>query len=106
MARKPADVGQQFGLASDPRMPAPWDKETAYAVRALYEGKANESQQRRVAAFIERAAGVYDLEFRPDERMSSFASGKRFVGLQVRKLATLNPEIIDAIATASKQTGD
>lgn len=96
MAKKPS-VGEQFGLASDPRTPAPWDKETAYAFKNLYEGKATESQQKRVAAFIERASGIHDLEFRADERMSSFASGKRFVGLQVRKLVTLHPDLLDAV---------
>jgi len=106
MARKPrkSDIGDQFGLASDPRRPAPWDSKTAYAIKALYEGKATEHQQQIITHWLDMLTGRNDLEFRDDDRMSAFASGKRFVGLQLRKLATLHPDIIEAAGkTAASQ---
>lgn len=44
-----------------------------------------------------RLTGVRDLEFRPDERASTFASGKRFVGLQLVKPLTLPASVIDKL---------
>ena len=80
----------------------PWDppvmsKAEAYAVRSLAAGNANEAQQRTAWDFIMRLTGVRDLEFRPDERASTFASGKRFVGLQLVKPLTLPASIIDKL---------
>lgn len=96
----------EFGLSSDPRTPPPWTAEIAYAVRALYEGKANDGQQKLAMRWIESVCALGDLEFRPDDRLSAFAGGKRFVGLQIRKLATLHPQIIEARAKLDKQEGD
>ena len=99
MAKQPP---LELGLSSDPRMPAAWDAPLAYAIKAIYEGRASDHQQKMFAAFLERLCGIHDLEFRVDERMSAFASGKRFVGLQIRKLATMHPEILAAV---QKKTG-
>ena len=80
----------------------PWDppqisKAEAYAIRSIAAGNANESQQRTAWEYIMRLTGVRDLEFRPDERASTFASGKRFVGLQMVKYVTLPASIIDKL---------
>lgn len=72
--------------------PAEWDPEDAYAVQAFMHGRADQAQQLRAARFIlERICCTYDLSFRPEsERETSFAEGKRFVGLQLVKFANLN----------------
>ena len=72
-------------------------KAEAYAVKSLAAGNANEVQQRAAWDFIMRLTGVRDLEFRPDERAATFASGKRFVGLQLVKPVTLPASIIDKL---------
>ncbi len=72
-------------------------KSEAYAVKSLAAGNANEVQQRTAWDFIMRLTGVRDLEFRPDERAATFASGKRFVGLQLVKPVTLPASIIDKL---------
>lgn len=82
----------------------PWDppvlsKAEAYAIKSLAAGTANDAQQRTAWEYIMRLTGVRDLEFRPDERASTFASGKRFVGLQLVKPLTLPASIIDKLDT-------
>ena len=51
------------------------------ALRALYDGKATERQQKIILPYIIRAAGTHDLSYRPgDPHATAFAEGKRFVG--------------------------
>ncbi len=102
--RKP----DEFGVSSDPRVPAPYNKDTAYAVKAFAKGEASKEQQLLVYSYLHKTCGTFDLEFRPDERLSNLASGKRFVGLQFRKLETLSPAIIEAMEKIAdaKKTGD
>lgn len=85
MSRAKADLP-----SLNPCAPVVVTKSEVYAVRALQDGKANEGQQQLAWDLIMKVAGVRDLEFRPEsERLSAFASGKRFVGLQLVKLITL-----------------
>lgn len=61
------------------------------AIKAMYDGKAREDQQKTALAFIiDVLAGTYDLSFRPDEaggeRDSNFAEGRRYVGLNLRRI--------------------
>lgn len=93
---------------SDAHKPADYDRDTVYAIRALYEGKASDGQQRLAFRWIvEEAARVRDLSYRPGpdgERATAFAEGRRFVGLQVLKM--LDPLVIKALdAAEQKQTG-
>ena len=73
-------------------MPPEWDKADAAALQALQDGTATEHQQKRALDWIIRkAAATYDLSFSPEgERLTSFAEGRRFVGLQVVKLLAIN----------------
>ena len=72
-------------------LPAEWDLADASAVQQLAAGTANADQQRRALNWIVyRAAGTDDVEYRPDARDHAFASGRRFVGLQIRKLMAIN----------------
>ena len=87
MARKP-----QGGALK----PAPWTDADAYAIKALQTGTANASQQQRALAWIVNgAAQTYDVSFSPEsDRETSFAEGRRYVGLQIVKLIKLPAELI------------
>ena len=51
------------------------------AIRAMYDGKADERQQRMVMDYILRASGKDDMSYRPgDTHDTAFAEGKRWVG--------------------------
>ena len=67
-------------------------KADCVALQAVAKGVANEEQQVRAFAAIQHICGVNDLEFLPDEhggeRDSAFKSGKRHIGLQLRKLVS------------------
>lgn len=92
MARKPPP-------AHAPYLPVPYELADAYAIRAVAGGTADADQQRRAIRWlVDRAAGTYELEFRPEgERESIFASGRRFVGLQLVKLINLDGRVLDAM---------
>lgn len=76
--------------------PPDWDEGDAYAFQALARGEANEAQQKRALDWIiDGACCTYDVSFRPgkvDE--TTFAEGRRFVGLQIVKLLKVNPAIL------------
>lgn len=91
MPRKPA----RTALAENaPWMPAWYELADASALQALVAGEANPDQQKRAVKWlIERAAGTYDMSYRPGpegDRDTAFAEGRRFVGQQVVKLLRLN----------------
>lgn len=72
-------------------MPAEWEKADATALQALAAGSADAVQQKRVLGWIiEKAAGTYDMSYRPGasdgDRDTAFAEGKRSVGNQIVKL--------------------
>ena len=64
------------------------------AIQALASGSATPHQQQQALRWIiEQAAGTYDLSFSPEsDRATSFAEGRRFVGLQIVKMTKLNKE--------------
>lgn len=76
-----------------PWKPAQWELADAWALKALARGEADADQQMRALKWIiERAAGAYELSYRPGadgDRESAMAEGRRFVGLQVVKLLNL-----------------
>jgi hypothetical protein len=80
--------------AWEPWKPSDWDLPDAAAIQALQRGDASADQQKRALKFIVNTlAGTYDGSFRPGpdgERVTSFAEGKRHVGLQLVKLANIN----------------
>lgn len=88
MARKPLPAGALT--------PAVWSDADCYAFKALAAGNASEAQQRRALAWlINDAARTYDVSFSPaSDRETSFAEGRRFVGLQVVKLLNMPAELI------------
>ena len=82
----------------DPWFPADYDDEVVYAVRALHSGTANDGQQKLVWSWMMYITGAgdefADMSFRPGptgDRDTTFAEGKRFAGLQLRKM--LHPAV-------------
>ncbi|HET7409684.1 MAG TPA: hypothetical protein VFJ13_05745 [Paracoccaceae bacterium] len=75
-----------------PWKPPEWGVADAAAVQALARGDATPAQQQRALAWIvEGACGTYDLSWRPnDPHWTSFAEGRRFVGLELVKLTRMN----------------
>ena len=75
--------------------PAEWSEYDALAIKALRAGNANEAQQKRALDWIvQHAAKTYDVSFSPvSDRETSFAEGRRFVGLQIVKLVNMPAEL-------------
>ncbi len=67
---------------------APFELADAVAIKAVAEGKATSEQQIRALNWITNTAGRLNrMSFQPDsERASCFAEGRRFVGVQIRRL--------------------
>lgn len=78
-----------------PWAPAPYDPADARAIQDLEQGKATPEQQKRALKWIiESVSGTYDVTYWPGEdgeRNTSFANGKRYVGLTIVKMLKLNP---------------
>lgn len=75
------------------------NKADAMAIKAMAEGQATAEQQKRALdAIIYRVACTDDLSFRADdhggERDGAFAEGKRYVGLQLKKLVATRIDIL------------
>ena len=70
-------------------MPARYEDPDTYAIKALAAGVANEGQQKRALEWIiNTLCGTYDMSFRPGaegDRDTTFAEGRRYVGLQLVK---------------------
>lgn len=82
---------------------ADYDEDVVYAVRALFKGEAMPHQQIMVRDWLMYVSaageGFDDLSFRPGAdgaRATDFAEGKRFVGLQFRKMlrAEVTPKVL------------
>lgn len=73
-------------------VPPPYEPADIEAFQALQRGDCPAHLQKRALDWIiQQAAGTYNLSFSPgDERLTSFAEGRRFVGLQIIKLLALN----------------
>jgi hypothetical protein len=75
------------------------NKADAMAIKAMADGEATAEQQKRALdAIIYRVACTDDLSFRADdhggERDGAFAEGKRYVGLQLKKLVATRIDIL------------
>lgn len=69
------------------------------AIKMCHAGEATPDQQRRaIEAIIGRVACADELSFRADDhggtRETDFSEGKRYVGLQLRKLITTSLDIL------------
>lgn len=74
-----------------PCIPAEYENADISAIQALMAGTATPEQQKRALNWIVyRACTTDDVEYRTESRDHAFASGRRFVGLQIRKLMGIN----------------
>jgi len=72
-------------------LPPEWKNADVAAIQALVKGKANREQQKRALAFIVyHISDVNNQEYRTNDRDHAFASGRRFVGLQINKMISIN----------------
>lgn len=77
--------------AAGPHIPADYDVADAAAIQALVNGTAEPHQQQRALKWIiEQASGTYEFQFYPDDRQTSFALGRGFVGQQIVKMTRMN----------------
>lgn len=69
----------------DPLERPDYVKPDLFALRAVARGEATPEQQQRAVRFLLNGiCATYDETFRPDsERLSAFASGRRWVGLSI-----------------------
>lgn len=73
-----------------PYAPVDYDLVDVAAIQAVMAGEGTPDQQRHAMRYIvENLAGAYDLSYRPSDRDTAFAEGRRFVGLQVVKLSKI-----------------
>ena len=79
-----------------PWFPVHYELADVNAVRALQAGTASpEQQQRALRWIVEKACGTYELSYRPtSDRDTSFAEGRRFVGLQVVKMLHTDTSVL------------
>ncbi len=83
--------------------PAAYDKEVLYAFRALFEGKANDGQQKRAMQWLMfNACHIGLVSFADSERETAFLEGQRSIGVQLAKLR--EPEALALIEPRSRKT--
>jgi hypothetical protein len=67
--------------------PAAYDKDVLYAVRALFEGKASEGQQKRFMQWLMfNACHIGMSSFAASDRDMVFSEGERWIGLQIARM--------------------
>jgi hypothetical protein len=91
---------------SDPWKPAEWEPADVSALQALHRGNATPDQQKRALDYIiNTVAGTYDLSYRPkSDRDTTFAEGKRHVGLQIVTKLKINLAAIKEAKRQAKST--
>lgn len=81
--------------------PAAYDKEVLYAFRALFDGKANDGQQKRAMEWLLfNACHIGVLSFASSDRESAFNEGERHIGLQIARMR--EPEALKLIEGRSR----
>ena len=93
-------VKQHGGLKT-----APFDPADATAIQAIFDGRADEGQQRRgMRWLLESACGIHEMSYVPgDSRQTDFNEGKRFVGKQLAELLRTNvPELIERLRRSNE----
>ena len=78
--------------SAPPHLRCDWDIPVVAAVQALSRGEATPEQQRQALNFIiNQAAATYGQSYQETgDRDTTFAEGRRFVGLQLVKLLHLS----------------
>lgn len=67
--------------------PAIYDESVVYAFRALFDGKANEGQQKRAMEWLVlNACHIGQVSFSSDQAATAFMEGQRSIGVQVARM--------------------
>ena len=75
------------------------------AIRAVWEGVANQRQQRMALEYMIRAFGTHDTSFRPsDPYLTAFAEGRRHAGTTLVWMLKAAPTRTDPDKIASRNT--
>lgn len=75
----------------EPWMPIAPSHSVTMALKALAAGNAHEQQQKMALDWIIRdLCATYDLSYRPTDRDTVFAEGKRFIGLRLIEEININ----------------
>ena len=84
--------------------PAAYDESVIYATRALFEGIASESQQKRFMEWLLfNACHIGQVSFdAANDRVSVFREGERHVGLQVARMR--EPEALTLVKRSKSKT--
>lgn len=88
-----------------PWKPAPYEPNIAAALQAMQRGAASLGQQQQLLEWlIKECCRTYDLSFRPGgadgERDTSFAEGRRSVGLQLVNMLNVK---LGALSTTRRE---
>ncbi|WP_404705026.1 hypothetical protein [Yersinia vastinensis] len=81
-----------------PYEPYPWADNLpfVYALKALHEGAATDTQQKLITKELMALTGYYDLSYRPNsDRDTAFAEGKRHIGASIVKIINLPAAVIE-----------
>ena len=72
--------------------PPEWEPADVRAIQSLQTGEATPEMQKRALDFmINKVCQTYDLSYRPEsDRETVFAEGRRFTGLQLVKMLSIN----------------
>lgn len=83
--------------------PAAYDQEVLYAFRALFEGKANDGQQKRAMEWLLlNACHIGMTSFAETDRETAFLEGQRSIGVQLARLR--EPEALALITPKEGQS--
>ena len=98
------DLTRAFAVIPDGQ----WPVSIVAALKAFGRAEARPDQQGTAFNFIiENLAGTYDLSFRPDDkggsRETDFSEGRRFVGLQLRRVIAQPFETLTGKATSGER---
>lgn len=92
---------------SDPTEHPDYTEAEIQALRAMWDGKATERQQRLAMDYWTRACGTHDRSFRSEsERLTTFAEGKRFMGTNLIWMLFTAPTKTDPDKIAARSTGE
>ena len=91
-------------------LPANYTSHDVTAIQAVAAGQANADQQKRALQWIMlMAAEINEISYRSDahggDRETAFAEGRRFVGLQVKKLAGMPPAMLAKLRKDEESNG-
>lgn len=76
--------------------PVAYDEAVLYATRALFEGVANDGQQKRFMEWLLfNLCEIGQDDMHINDRLHAYRTGRRSVGIQVAKLRT--PEALELI---------